>query len=54
MCSLEDQPGTDSEFVGIGNGNCGANDRLMCTAVYAGAVDAADDGLTERQPRTAP
>jgi hypothetical protein len=34
VCSLEDQPGTESEYVGIGNGNCGANDRLMCTAVY--------------------
>jgi Bacterial Ig domain/Divergent InlB B-repeat domain len=33
-CSLEDQPGTDSEYVGIGNGNCGNGDRLMCTAVY--------------------
>jgi hypothetical protein len=33
-CSLEDQPDTESEYVGIGNGNCGSNDRLMCTAVY--------------------
>jgi hypothetical protein len=33
-CSLVDQPDTDQEYVGIGNGNCGANNRFECSAVY--------------------
>ena len=37
-CSLVDQPGTHQEFVGIGNGNCGANDRFECTAEYHDAT----------------
>ena len=43
-CSQVDQPGTNQEFVGIGNGNCGANDRFECTAIYHGVALTANPG----------